>query len=149
MQSFTYEKKVNIRTLSLLYTLFSSYGRTVKSFVNYYEYSSVKLSLTSATGFLERTYCLILRNGQLKYITALTSRMRCISYACSIDNDVLSVCVCANIREQPFTALYFFLIYLIILEKTCTYTTCILGQILIPDIINMKRIIISSYILHT
>lgn len=52
----------------------------------------------SATSFLEGMYCLILRNtpGQLKYITVVTSRMRCISYACSINNDVS--CVCTNIR---------------------------------------------------
>lgn len=73
--------------------------------------------LTSATGFLERTYYLILRNGQLKYITALTSRMRCISYACSIDNDVLYTY--ANIREQPFTALSFSLCLFSNFRKKC------------------------------
>jgi len=109
-------KKVNIRTWSLLCTFICAHR-----LINCCEYSSIKLLVTYTTSFLERPYCVILRNGQLKYITVLTSRMRCISYACSIDNDVS--CLCANIHKQQFSALSssLFLIYLTILGKTCMY----------------------------
>lgn len=61
-------------------------------------YFKEKLSLTRLFG--ENVLSDIPRNGQLKYIIAITSRMRCISYACSIDNDVSRLCATAALASN-------------------------------------------------